>query len=241
MGSGSTTQGGQQTSPHIPPWMAPLLHNTASQWGSAQGNLPDISQLYNQIPELQTAQLNSGQTSDIGNIQGIGNQLQQSGGAWGGQQQAGNQLENFLSTNGPSAATQQAEQNFTNFENPVLESQASLSGLGNSGAALEASATGAAQAAVPFLQQDVQNKLSAANQLGALGGQEFGQLQGGQQNALNASTIPQQLQQTELQNLFNQQNTRQQFGQQVQFGPESLFGNAIGGGSSTSLTTPSKF
>lgn len=241
MGSGSDTTSGQQTSPHVPPWMAPFLKNTASQWETAQGNLPDISQLYNQIPELQTAQLNSGQTGDIGNIQGTGNQLQASGGAFGGQQQAANQYNQFLSQTGPSAATQQAEQNFTNFENPVLESQASLSGLGNSGAALEASAVGAEQAAVPFLQQDQADKLTAANSLSSLGNTEFQQLQGGQQNALNASTIPQQLQQTEMQNLFNQQNTQQQFGQQVQFGPESLFGNAIGGGSSTSVNTPSKF
>ena len=241
MGSGSDQTASNSTGPHVPGWMLPFLQNTGSQWEGAQGNLPDITQLYQNTPELGTAPLNNEQWADISGTQNTGQNLLASGGAFGGQGAAGNQLNSFLSTNGPSAATQAAEQNFQDFALPTLQSQAALSGLGTSGAGLEAYASGAEQASVPFLQTDEANKLSAANSLGSLGNTEFNQLEGGLQAGSGAAALPQQQEQLQLQNLFNQQQQQQQFGQQVQMGPESLFGNIIGGGSSTSVNTPSKF
>lgn len=242
MGGGGDTSQSNTSQPHIPAGLIPYFQQGEQQLIGAQGNLPDISQLYAQIPELQVPGLEGAQTGLIGQFENLGNQYGASGGANPLQQQAGSSLSNFLDQGGqPSAATQQAEKNFSTFQAPQIQQSANLAGLGNSGAALEAEAEGSAQAAVPFLQADQTNQLNAAGQMGQLGGQEFGQQQTALTSALQAAGMPYQIAEQQAQALFNQQQQKQQFGQQVQFGPSQLFPNVIGGGSSTSVNTPSKF
>ena len=219
MGSGGDTSKSSQSGPNIPAWLRPFLTNTAKDWTSAQGQLPDISQLYSQIPMLNVPGLQGNELNAINQFEQTGNSMFNSGGANSAQQGAQGQLESFINQSGPSASTQAAEKSFNDFAAPEIMSQASLMGLGNSGAGLEAISQGQERALVPFLQQDEQNKLSAAGQLGSLGGQEFGQLQSSMASALEAAGMPRDIATQQSQALFNQQQQRQQFGQQVQMGP----------------------
>lgn len=239
MGSGSTQQSGNQSAPHVPEWQQPLYKNTASQWEQAQGGLPNISQLYSDIPLLNIPGLNSGQLGAIGQFQSMGQnpgQLNQS------EQNAFNTLSSFAGSAGqPSAATQAEMKEFAALQAPLVQSQSALAGQGNSGAGTEALALSQEQAAVPFLQQDQANSLSAAGGLSQLGGQQYGQSVENITNALQASGMQYDVAQQQAQALYNQQQQQQQFGQQVQMGPQSQFPGMWGGGFSSQSVTPSKF
>jgi len=59
-GSDTTQQGSSQ--PRIPAGLTPYFHQGEQQLIGAQGNLPDITQLYGGIPEQEIAGLTGAQT-----------------------------------------------------------------------------------------------------------------------------------------------------------------------------------
>src|SRR5712671_930939 len=203
--------------PQVPAPLRKYFYNTARGLGSAQGNLPSITDLYNSTPLLGTAQLGQNELNDI---QGFQNNI----GPNAAQNQAAQGFQNFMGQNGqPSTATNAALKEFNDLQAPAIMGQAALSGLGTSGAGLAALAQGQEQALVPFMQQDLQNQLSAASGLGNLGGQEASQMQQQLQNALQAAGMPREISQTMMQNLFNQSQQKQQLAQQVQMGGAKQF------------------
>ncbi len=235
MGSqGPGSSGSSQSAPVVPPLLRKYYNTIARDYLGGMGNLPNITGLYNNTPLLGTAPLTDQQLSDI---QGFQNNI----GPNAAQNQSQQGYENFLGQNGkPSAATQAALKEFNDLQAPEIQSQAALQGLGNSGASLQALATGQEQALVPFMQQDLQNQLTATQGLGALGGQEAGQMQEQLQNALQAAGMPQQIAQEILQNQFNQGQQKWNFAQGIQTGGAQQFPSLFGqsGTSSQSSTSP---
>lgn len=236
MGSGGgDTSTSQQSTPRIPDWLRPLLKQEEKQYSGAMKGLPDLQQLYGQIPLQGTAPFSQQQTDLINKISGLSGQLNPA------EQAAQGQYNQFLSQTGPSAATQQELQNFNQMQAPGILQQAALMGQGNSGAALSALSQGQESALVPFLQQDEQNKLTAAGDLQGLGTQQYNQQTQDLQNALVAAGMPQQLAQQQADALFQQLQERLQFAQGVQTQPFGLLGGTIGGGTSTNISSPGKF
>lgn len=223
--------------PAMPKFLMKYFGNTARGLTSAQGQLPDITSLYNNTPLLGTAQLGQNELNDI---QGFQNNI----GPNAAQNQAAGGFQQFLGQNGkPSEATQAALKEFNDLQAPAIMGQAALSGLGTSGAGLAALAQGQEQALVPFMQGDLQNQLSAAGGLGNLGGQEAQQMQQQLQNALQAAGMPREISQQMMQNLFNQSQQKQDLAKQVQMGGSQQFPSLIGGGTSSQSgsTNSSKF
>lgn len=236
MGSQGPSQSGSSTQsrPTGPPWLMKYFKNIGGDYAKGMQNLPDITGLYGGVPLLGTAGLTDQQNQDI---QGFQNNI----GPNAAQNQAAGGFENFLGQNGqPSTATQAALKEFNDLQAPEIQSQAALQGLGTSGASLAALAQGQEQALVPFMQQDLQNQLSAAGGLGQLGGQEANQMQTQLQNALAAAGMPQQIQQEIMQNLFNQGQQKWNFAQGIQTGGAAQFPSLIGGGSTTSQSSSSQ-
>lgn len=72
IGDGGDSGSNTTSTPIIPQWLKNLEKNTGVNWENAQGQLPSISQLYNNTPLEGTAQLNPMQLSDINAIQNYG-------------------------------------------------------------------------------------------------------------------------------------------------------------------------
>ena len=235
MGQGTTNTGQSQSTPSVPAWLRPLLHGEAKQYESAMGNLPNLSQLYGQIPQQGTAPFSSQQNALIGQISGLSGQPNSAENA------AQNEYSQFMAPGGGESQATQAEQNLFNTQQaPAILSQASEMGLGNSGAALQALTQGQQSAMLPILQQGTQNQMGAASAMQGLGSQEYSQQTNDLQNALQAAGMPQQLAQQQADALFQQLQQQVQYAQGVQQGPFSMLGQMIGGGSGTSVTTPPK-
>jgi len=234
MGSGGGTTNTKQSHPTVPSWLAPLLKSDVTQFQQAEKNLPSLSALYGQVPLQGTAPFTPEQNALIAQISGRSGQLNPA------EQAAQGQYEQFLGQKGPSAATLAELQQFNDLQAPAILQQANLMGQGTSGAALSALAQGQESALVPFLQQDEQNKLTAASDLQGLGTQEFNQQTTDLANALQAAGMPQQLAQQQADALFQQLQQKFQFAQGVQTAPFGLLGSTIGGGTSGSVTTQPK-
>lgn len=227
-GSGSQTQ--WQSPPTIPKWLKPYYKNTASQLEAAQGNLPNITDLYGSVPLLNVMGPTGNELSDISQFQNIAqnpNNPLENAAAYG--------YSNFLGGpgGGPSAATQAALQQFNTLQAPSILSNAALMGQGNSGAALTALTQGQESALVPFMQQDLQNQLSASQGLASLGGQEASQQQTDLSNALQAAGLPREIADQQAQALFNQQQQQWQFASGIQTGGQAQFPSLLGGGTGT--------
>ena len=234
MGSGSDTS--QSTSNvGVPAWLKPLLKDEASQYKNAQAGLPSLTSLFGMVPQQGTAPFSAQQDQLINQISGL------NGAPNSAELAAQGQYNQFLGQNGPSAATQAEIQQFNTLQAPEILQQSALMGQGNSGAALSALSQGQESALVPFLQQDTQNKMSAAGGLESLGGQYYNQQTQDLQNALTAAGMPQELAQQQANALYQQLEQQFQYAQGVQQQPFSLLQSAIGGGGSTTVNTPSKF
>ena len=197
MSGGSDQSTTNQSGPFMPTWLRKLLGSDSKQWQQAIGGLPSISQLYGMVPQQGVAPLTGTQNSLINTISG------QTGALNSAEQGAQGQYNQFLGQNGPSAATRAEMQQFNDLQAPAILQQAGLMGQGNSGAALSALAQGQESAAVPFLQQDEQNKMSAAQGLQGLGAQQYSQQTQDLQNALQAAGMPQQIAQQQADALFS--------------------------------------
>jgi hypothetical protein len=204
MGTQSTGQTQQQSAyPWVPSWLQGYFQQGSNQAQSAQANLPNLTNLYGQIPLLGVPGLTGTQQNLVNQFQG---NIGPNQGYTAGQQnlasaynmpaafsqgknalagtfnpnqpysQSVSGLESFLGTAGqPSTATNAALKEFQNLQAPEIMQQAALMGQGTSGAGLSALAQGQEQAMVPFLQQDLQNQLAASGQLGQMGLAEQGQ------------------------------------------------------------------
>jgi len=235
MGQGTTNTGQQQSTPSVPAWLRPMLRGEESQYQSAMGNLPSLSALYGQIPLQGTAPFSGQQNQLISQISGLSGQPNAA------EQAAQNEYTQFMAPGGGESQASQAEMNLLNTqEDPMLMSQASMMGQGNSGAALQSLAQANQSALLPILQRGTQNQLGAAGAMQDLGAQEYNQQTQDLQNALQAAGMPQQLAQQQSNNLFNQLQQQVQYAQGVQQGPFGMLGQMIGGGSGTSVTVPPK-
>jgi hypothetical protein len=229
-----TTNQDSNTNLHIPPFLRQYYKTIAGDYMNGMQNLPNISQLYQGTPLLGTAQLTGDENNLINQFQqNVGPNTAENASQYGFNQFAGG------GPNQPSSATQAAMKEFNDLQAPEIQSQAALQGLGTSGASLAALAQGQEQAAVPFLQQDLQNQLTAAQGLGQLGGQEASQMQTQLQDALQAAGMPREIAQQIMQNQFNQQQQQWNFAQGIQTGGASQFPSLIGGGSSQGSSTTS--
>lgn len=227
-GSSDTKQG----SPTIPGWLKPLLGQTTADY-SGFGSMDNFWNEYANMPTMGTAGIPQGGLNDIGTMQ---QWAQSPGGLNPEEQAAAGNYDQFLGQAGkPSEATQAELGLFQSQLAPQINQQSELMGQGNSGAALEAQATGMQQAMVPFEQQDLQNQLTASQglgQLGQLGAENV-------QNAMGGQQWKQQTSQEADQNLYNMLMNREQLGTSVLGQPFGLLSQAIGGGST--VQTQPKF
>jgi len=225
MGSG----GGQTSSkgssqPTIPKWLLPYYKGAAGQLIGAQGNMPDLSQLYGNVPLLGVPGVTPEMSSLIG-------QFQQNVGLNPNEMQSASALQQFLpgTGGGMSPALGAAEQKFKDITSPEILGQASLMGLGNSGAGLQALTQGQESAFIPLIEQGTQNELAAAGQLGQLGLAEASQTQQQLQDALTAAGIPYDIAAQQAKALYDQQQQKFQFASNIQSGGASgAFSNLLG-------------
>src|SRR5882757_2342627 len=214
MGSSGGGSSSQQSRPGIPKFLLPLLQQTAGNWQNAENSLPNIGNLYNNVPLLNVPNL-TGQQS------GLINEIAGQGGANAGALNASEELakggfQQFLDVNGkPSAATQAGLKEFNDLQSPAIMQQAALMGRGTSGGALSALSQGQEQAMVPFLLADQQNALTAAGGLQNQGAQQFNQQTTNQQNALNAANMPYDVLAQQAQSKFNQQGQQWNLANQI--------------------------
>jgi hypothetical protein len=214
-----------------------LLKQTGQGLYQGQNNVPSLSQQYANYPGLQVPGLTAGEGQAINNISGLANSGPNA------QENAANQSYLQMinpNSSGYTAQTQNALQNFTNTTLPQLQSQAALSGLGNSPALAESIAMGQSSALAPLLAQQEANQGAATTGLANLGSTLNSQFLGNNEAALQAQQVPYDIAAAQAQALYQQQAGQQGLAQQIQTGPASLFGN-IFGQNSTSTTTPNKF
>lgn len=177
--------------------------------------MPGLFQLFENTPMLQ---MSPGQQGDVNLLQsytyGAGtNPLMR---------QSANDLKQFAGSPGqPSSATQASLKEFNDLQTPGIMNNAASMGLGNSGAALEAISQGQEQALVPFMQQDLQNSLTASQGIGQLGQEAYGNRLQGLEAALQASGM-------QNQNLYNQQEQQWGLGTQSNEQIMQLLGNLFG-------------
>lgn len=183
------------------PAIGSLLNQTPGQTYSQQA-LGSIGQLQNQsaLPDYSST------------IQSAVNPLlnQQDGlGMFG--QSAGMGYSPFLSSSfEASPATQAAAQAFQKLQMPVIQNQMALAGLGNSPALGQEISLGMSSALVPFLQADLQNRLTASQGLSGLESLDQGSRQAAAQSRLGGTQALQ---------------AQQQFGQQGQIAALSGYQN----------------
>lgn len=229
MASSTTTS---TSIPYIPPYMYPSLFGGTgafTQYGQAQGALPSLTQLDQRVPQLQVPGLTPEQQQQIDAI------LAQGGGS-PDLAAARSQLSEL--TSGPigsSPYTQQAMDAWRQQVAPEIMQTAALQGRETGGAALEAMQQGATGAAIPLIQQEVQNREQAVGQYGQLQNEQMQNLA----QALEAAGLPREVALQQAQAAFDQQ--QQQFGYEtgLQTLPLQLFGNLIGQ-SNTSKTHETK-
>ena len=170
--SNTFTQGG------LPAWGQQPYRNTVQGWGQAQGQLPSIGSLYNNMPMLNVPNLTGQQTSLINQAYGRAmnpgpNPTEAAGLASIADANLNlptlglspDQLAEFNQfmpgASGVSAATKAAQDEFKKLQLPTIENVAANMGQANSGALLEAASTGEAQVMTPLLEQQNQLALGA--------------------------------------------------------------------------------
>lgn len=183
---------------------------------NATGGLPS---LLAPNPE-QIAGLTPAEISNIGQLENI------AGYGSTGENAAMNQLNQL--TSGPigsSPATQAGMRALNQNVLPTVQSALSATGGGRGGALEAALAQAQVTGDVPLLQQEIQNRMTAAPEFAALGAQQSGDIQ----TAMNASDLQRQIQQSQLSANFADLQRRQALIQNLTQGPlEMLGGNAIG-------------
>lgn len=238
--SGGSNSSQQQTQPAIPPYITPLLQQSAKNWQNlgtaAQGSLSSILN----PPTQKIAPLTSGETADIGSLQGIAQ-----GPNINPQEQQAQDLLNSL-TSGPigsSPETLAAMRAYNQNVAPQIANDVALSGGGRGGALAAALSQGQTNAYVPLIQQEIANREAGVGQAASLGEALNTQQQGNLQSALTASGLPREIQQSADTAQYTQQEQALQNVMQALLGPLQLFGgNAFGQNSTTNTTqTPGLF
>lgn len=205
----------------IPRWMWPFLTGPSgafTQFGQAQGALPSLTDLATNAPALQIPDLSPDQMALL-------SQLEQSGVNNPDMAQARAQLQQL--TSGPigsSPATQAGMKAFSDITMPQIMQAESLQGTAGGGAALEAASQGATAAAVPLIQQEIQNRAAAPGEWASLGNQSLQQIA----MALEAAGLPREIAQQQAQAQFDQQQQEYQFAAGLQSQPLGLLGNFFG-------------
>jgi hypothetical protein len=72
MGGGTTQSESSSSQRTIPKWLKPLLKHTAAGWEAAQGAVPSLAQLYQNVPRLNIPGLTPDQLNIISGLQGLG-------------------------------------------------------------------------------------------------------------------------------------------------------------------------
>ena len=227
----STTQSGNT----LPTRFNPEFNTSASEWLAAEQGLPNIEGLYSGMPLEGVPNLTPEQQGVIGGIEAYpaGLNAPEAG--------AVNQLDyltNVTGPNGTTAATNAAEDQFSQQSLPQIQQQAALMGQGDSGAALAAEAQGQASALTPLLQTQEQVQSAGVNQGAALGGQQYSQDQATLAAQLQAAGMSYDVAQQQAQALFNQQQSQSSLAQEVQTAPFTEIPSIYGRGTSISTSNP---
>lgn len=230
MGGQPSTSSSGSTSPHIPPNIQKLIHNSSLSWlsglnaANAAGGLPS---LLNPNPE-QIAQLTPDELANIQQFQNIAQN-----GSYGENQAYG--LLNGL-TSGPigsSPATQAAMRAYDQNVAPTIASSLGASGGGRGGEMAAAMSQGQTSAYVPLVQQEIANREAAIPQYAGLGQQQSQDIQ----TALTNSDLIRQIAQAQDTANFNDFMRRSGLIQQFTQGPLQLLGPSAIGSTSQSTTS----
>lgn len=204
-----------------PRWMWPFINGPTgafTQFGQAQRDLPTIAQLAQSVPGLDIPGLTPEQLTALGQLTGTATENPDLA-------RARAQLESL--TSGPvgsSPATQAGMQAFEELTLPSILQTQSLQGTAGGGAALEAASQGATAAAVPLIQQEIQDRSNAVQGFAGLGAQDVQNLA----MSLEAQGLPREvaLEQAQAQHEQQQQQWQTRLG--LQSYPLSLFDRFIG-------------
>jgi len=154
----------------IPGYLAPGTTGPSGwipQWFAAQQQFPSLAELPGEVPTLGVPGLTPDQERLI-------QQMMATGAASPDRAAARQQLQQL--TSGPvgsSPATQAGMQAFQQLVAPSIMQTQALQGTASGGAALEAMGQGATAAAVPLIQQEIQNRQQAVGQYGQLGQEQL--------------------------------------------------------------------
>jgi hypothetical protein len=226
--AGTWFSGTQESTPTVPPWEIPIVLGGASQLEQFQQGAPQLLQLYQNMPQLQVPGIDPTQ-------QNVLNQLVQTGQNNPELQAALAQLAQL--TGGPigsSPATQAGMQAFQQQIAPIIEQQSALRGTAGGGQAIEALGQGATSAALPLIQQEIQNRQAAVGQYGQLGQQQMQQLT----TALEAAGLPREVAMQQAAALFERQQQQSKFAAGLQGFPLGMLPQLIG---TTTTGTPSGY
>lgn len=215
----------------IPAYLQPAIvgpKGTVPQYEQFQQSAPSLSQLPGLAPELTVPGLTPDQQAAI-------NATLSYGMASPDLAAARDQLQAL--TSGPvgsSPATAAGMKAFQDLVAPQIAQQQALAGRATGGAATEALAQGAEQAAVPLIQQEIQNRAGAVGQYGQLAQQQIASLQA----SLEAAGVPREIAQEQAMAAYEQQQQKYGLETQLQTFPLQLMSQLIGqGGISKSYGT----
>lgn len=200
--------------PFVSPGFQPILGESGTQFEQFQTGAPSILSLYQNVPGLQVPGLDPTQLSTL-------NQLVSTGTSNTDLANARAQLEAL--TSGPigsSPATQAGMEAFQQLVAPTLTQQSALRGTAGGGQAIEALGQGATEAALPLIQQEIQNREAGVGQSLQMGGLNMQELA----MALEAAGLPREVALQQAEALNQQQQQQWQTGLGLQTFPMSLWG-----------------
>lgn len=169
-----------------------------TQFRGFQSGAPDILSLLANSPGMNIPGLDPGQTAAMQNLITAGTSNPDLAAARA-------QLEAL--TSGPigsSPATQAGMQAYEDIQAPQIATDSALRGTAGGGQALEASALGREAAAVPLIQQEIQNREAGVGQSMGIGQQQMQSLA----MALEASGLPREVALQQAQAMFDQAQQR---------------------------------
>jgi hypothetical protein len=213
----------------------PTLHdaNTAKIYGTATNQLlnaqsafPSITGLASTIPTLNIPGLSPTEMDLINQLVAAGQNNPDRAAA-----------EQMLSelTSGPIGSSPATAAGMKAFEQqiaPQVKQMQALQGTAGGGAALEAMAEASSAAALPLIQQEIQNREAAVGQYSQLGMQQIQQLAA----SLEAAGMPREVAQQQAQAQYDAAMQQWQYETGVQTYPLNLMGRMVGQRQDSTMT-----
>lgn len=217
----------QATTTFTAPWFPAVTAPATQGLIGAEQNLPDLTQIYQGMPQLNVPGLDPTQLSLLGQLTSTGADNPDLAAARA-------QLAQL--TGGPigsSPATQAGMQAFEQQIAPIITQQSALRGTAGGGQAIEALGQGATAAALPLIQEEIKAREAAVGQYGQLGQEQVNQIA----MALEASGLPREVALEQAQALFQRQQQQSKFATGIQTFPLQYLGQLGMGGRTSQPST----